>query len=354
MAGQNVALVAGAGGIIGRALVQFLAGTEGWRVLAFGRPDTQADEPADVTRIGADLLDAAKTREAIGRAARGVTHLFYAALAPRPTLAEEAAANGAMLANLLDALRAEAAPLNRVVLYQGAKVYGVHLGPVTSPFYEDDARHLPPNFYYTQEDMLRARSATDGFAWSILRPDVVIGDAAGNPMNIAAVIGAYAAICRAEGVPFRYPGSERAYRVLMQMTDARLLAEASLWAATSPRAAGEAFNLVNGDLFRWERLWPRLGRALGLEVGPPMPLTLALHMADKAPLWERLAREHGLTGPAYERLIGWGFGDFIFHTEFDVISDMTKARRHGFRGTADTETTLLDAIARLRARRIIP
>jgi nucleoside-diphosphate-sugar epimerase len=353
MAEPNIALVAGAGGIIGRAVVQHLAET-GWRVLALGRPDVQGEEPAGVKRIGADLLDASATRAAIAHAAPGVTHLFYAALAPRPSLADEAAANGAMLANLLDALRAAGAPLRRVVLYQGAKVYGVHLGPVTAPFYEDDPRHLPPNFYYAQEDMLRARAVTDGFTWSILRPDVVIGDAVGNPMNIAMVIGAYAALCRAENVPFRYPGGERGYRVLMQMTDGGLLAKASLWAAEAKEAAGEAFNLVNGDLFRWERLWPRIGRALGIEVGPPVPLTLARHMADKGPLWARLAREHGLVGPDYERLIGWGFGDFIFHTEFDVISDMNKARRHGFHGTADTEATLLDAVARLRARRIIP
>jgi nucleoside-diphosphate-sugar epimerase len=222
-------------------------------------------------------------------------------------------------------------------------------------FYEDDPRHLPPNFYYTQEDILRARAAEDGFEWSILRPDVVIGDVVGNAMNIALVIGVYAALCRATGTPFRFPGSQKVYSgVLAQMTDSRLLARASAWAAEAPAAAGEAFNLVNGDPFRWERLWSRVGGALGLEIAPPVPITLARHMADKAPVWERLVREHGLIDMPYDRLVGWGFGDFVFNTDFDMISDMNKARRSGFTETVDTEEALLAAIGRLQEKKVIP
>lgn len=38
--------------------------------------------------------------------------------------------------------------------------------------------------------------------------------------------------------------------MIVQVTDAGLLAEAMTWAATSPNAANEAFNLTNGDAFR--------------------------------------------------------------------------------------------------------
>jgi hypothetical protein len=36
------------------------------------------------------------------------------------------------------------------------------------------------------------------------------------------------------------------------MTDARLLARHMLWATTTPAARDQAFNVVNGDVFRWK------------------------------------------------------------------------------------------------------
>ena len=49
------------------------------------------------------------------------------------------------------------------------------------------------------------------------------------------------------------------------MTDAGLLAEQMVWAATDPAGADEAFNIVNGDVFRWRWMWPRLAAYLGVD-----------------------------------------------------------------------------------------
>jgi nucleoside-diphosphate-sugar epimerase len=345
---QHVALVAGASGIIGNGLVEALAGRADWQTR------TLATRPmAGVDSIAVDLLDAGATIEAL-KAAADTTHLFYAAYKPQPDFAAEVAVNGPMLENLLDGLKAAGAPLERVVLYQGAKVYGVHLGPVRAPFYEDDIRHIPPNFYYTQEDTLRRRSAAGEFDWCILRPDVVIGTVAGNAMNMAMVIGVFAAFCKATRTPFRFPGSGTVYDgVLAQFTDARLLGRASLWGATAAEARNEAFNYVH-EPFRWERIWRQVGEGLGLEVGPPLKMTLARQMADKAPLWAQLTQQHGLREMPYERLVGWDFGDFIFNTEFDMISDMGKIRRAGFNETVDSGAALLAAIRSLQDQKVLP
>ena len=345
---RNVALVAGASGIIGNGLVQELADQPGWDTRALATRDIPGLET-----IAVDLLDARAATEAL-RAASDTTHLFYAAYKPQPDFASEVAVNGPMLENLLDGLRAAGAPLKRVVLYQGGKVYGIHLGPVAAPFYEDDVRHVPPNFYYTQEDTLRRRADAGEFDWSILRPDVVIGDVAGNAMNMAMVIGVFAAICKVTGTPFRFPGSTKVYNgVFAQFTDARLLGRASLWSATAEAARNEAFNYVH-EPFRWERIWRQVGEGLGLEIGPPLRMTLAQQMADKAPLWSRLTQEHGLREMPYEKLVGWGFGDFIFNTEFDMVSDMGKIRRAGFNETTDSGSSLLAAIRRLQEKKVLP
>lgn len=67
-------------------------------------------------------------------------------------------------------------------------------------------------------------------------------------MAIAAI---YDSICKATGRPFHFPGSQAQWSGLTDMTDARILAQHLLWAATPPAAANEAFNVVNGNVFRW-------------------------------------------------------------------------------------------------------
>jgi nucleoside-diphosphate-sugar epimerase len=348
MTSPRVALVAGASGIIGNAVVGELAARADWRVRAL--PRTFVD---GVESIKADLTDAQATRTALAPAA-DTTHVFYAALKGGRDLADEEAINAGMLRNLLDGLKAAGAPLQRVVHYQGTKVYGVHLGHALAPFYENDPRHLAPNFYYAQEDLLRERADAGEFEWAILRPDVVVGDIAGNPMNIALVIGVFAALSKAAGLPLRFPGSLKTYSgVLAQTTDAAWMARASVWAALSPAARNEAFNLV-GEPFRWERIWRHIAAAMEMEVAAPQSFHLAKHMPAQTEAWHRLSALHSLQPVPYGRLVNWSFGDFIFNTEFDLISDMGKIRRAGFTEAVETEATIVSALARLRAKKYLP
>lgn len=348
MGTQYRALVVGASGIIGNAVVRELKGRPDWRVRAMPRTFVEG-----VESIKVDLTDADATKEAL-EAARDTTHVFYAALKGGDGLLDEERINGGMLRNLLDGLKSVGAPLQRVVHYQGAKVYGVHLGPTQAPFYEDDPRHMTPNFYYAQEDLLRERAAAGDFDWSILRPDVVVGDIAGNPMNIVMVMGVFAALSKQAGVPLRFPGTHKVYSgVLAQTTDAAWMARASVWAALDPAARNEAFNLVN-EPFRWERIWRRVADAFEMEVGPPQPFSLAKQMPLKAGAWAQLAAQHGLQTPDIDKLVGWWFGDFVFNTEFDMVSDMGKIRRAGFTEAVETEATIVSAIERLRAARQLP
>jgi nucleoside-diphosphate-sugar epimerase len=253
------------------------------------------------------------------------------------------------LANLLDGLEAVGAPVRRVVIYQGFKIYGIHLGArARTPARESDPPHMPPNIYLAQEAQLKLRAGRSRYDYVALRPDMVVGDIYGNPMHIALVVGTFAELSRALGVPMRFPGTDKAYAQLAQFTDAGLLARASVWAATSDKAAGEAFNVTNGDVFRWERMWEDVARRLGLEIAPPVPLTLARHMPDEGPLWREIAERHGLVEPDLAKLVGWGFGDFIFHTETDVISDVNKIHRFGFTERMDSSASLIAALESLK------
>jgi nucleoside-diphosphate-sugar epimerase len=168
------------------------------------------------------------------------------------------------------------------------------------------------------------------------------------------VVGVFAELSRELGIPLRFPGTDKAYQQLVQFTDAGLLARASAWAATEEKASGEAFNITNGDVFRWERMWEDTARHLGLDVAPPVPLKLAQHMADKGPVWKRIAERHGLAQPDLSKLVGWPFGDFIFHTESDVISNVNKINEFGFTERIDSAKSLIAAIDSLKRLKVLP
>ncbi|MFB9908748.1 SDR family oxidoreductase [Allokutzneria oryzae] len=348
---RKVALVVGANGVIGRNLVEHLSTLPEWEVIGLSRRGgTDSDR---VRHVAVDLLDAEDTRARLSGLTE-VTHVFYAAYQDRPSWAELVPPNLAMLVNVVDAIEPVAENLAHVSLMQGYKVYGAHLGPFKTPAREDDAGHMPPEFNVDQQQFLERRQLGKRWTWSALRPSVVAGFALGNPMNLAMVIAVYASISKQLGLPLRFPGKPGAYDSLLEMTDAGLLARATVWAATDPRCANQAYNINNGDLFRWSEMWPKIAAFFELEVAPPLPMSLEVVMADKEPLWEAMVAEHGLEPHSYSEVSSWGFGDFVFSWDYDMFADGSKARRAGFHEFVDTEAMFLDIFADLRKRKVIP
>jgi nucleoside-diphosphate-sugar epimerase len=345
------AVVIGALGIIGRALIDRLTSDPQWDVVGLSR--RPLDYETSARFISIDLSDRNKARATLAELDQ-TTHVFYAAYQSLPDRGQELEANLALLANSIDALSAASPGLQHVTLMEGGKWYGFHLGPAPTPAVEDDPRHMPPNFYYAQQDWLEAAAVEDGFTWSALRPEAVCGFAVGNPMNLAMAIAVYAAICAELDVPFSFPGRPGAWTALFEVTDARLLAHAAEWAATTPRCAGEAFNITNGDVFRWRNLWPELAQRLGVEHGEPRHLCLTEFMADKGPVWDRIVAKHGLDPYPFDQIVSWQFADATFSIEWDVISSTLKARRYGFNACIDTGRMFGELYADLGRRRIIP
>jgi nucleoside-diphosphate-sugar epimerase len=348
---KKVALVVGGQGVIGRNLMEHLAALGDWEVIGVSR---RGGEPAGAVRhVAADLLDPADAKAKLSGLA-DVTHIFYAAYQDRPSWAELVPPNLAMLVNAVDAVEPVAPGLRHVSLMQGYKVYGAHLGPFKTPARESDAPHMPPEFNVDQQDFLEARQRGKAWTWSAIRPSVVVGFALGNPMNLAMVIAVYAAISKELGLPLRFPGKPGAYDALLEMTDAGLLARATVWAATDERAANQAFNINNGDLYRWSEMWPKIARHFDLEVAPALPMSLEVVMADKEPVWEAMVGKHGLAPHAYSEVSSWRFGDAVFSWDYDVIADGSKARRLGFHDYVETETMFTAVFDDLRRRRVIP
>jgi nucleoside-diphosphate-sugar epimerase len=352
---SHSALVVGATGIVGQATVEALS-NEGWPVTALSR---QAVARPGVTPLAADLHDAPALAQALVDARP--THVFIATWSRQASEAENIRVNAAMVRNLLDALR-PGGSVRHVALVTGLKHY---LGPFESygqgvlpqtPFRETQGRLDTPNFYYAQEDEVFAAAARDGFTWSVHRPHTVIGHAVGNAMNMGQTLAVYASLCRETGRPFRFPGSAAQWNGLTDMTDAVQLARHLLWAATTPAAADQAFNVVNGDVFRWSWMWGRIAEWFGLEPatfgGEGAPLEI--QMANDAETWREIARREGLVEPALQRLASPWHTDADLGRPIEVVADMSKSRALGFTAYQQTDNAFFALFERLRAGRFIP
>jgi nucleoside-diphosphate-sugar epimerase len=345
------ALVAGALGVTGRALVDYLVTLGNWKVIGLSRRNPEFQTSAQY--ISLDLLNRTEVETRLSEIG-DVTHIFYAALQPGADFFSEVAPNLTMLANTVETVERVSRVFRKVVLLEGAKFYGAHLGPYKTPARETDRRHMPPNFYYDQEDYLKERSIGKAWSWTALRPSSICGFAVGNPMNMATVIAVYAVLCKEMGLPLRFPGSTATYSTIMEMTDAELLAKAIVWAGENDLCDGQAFNITNGDFNRWENIWPRLAEFFQMEYAPPQRFPLAKFMSDKEPVWNALVKKYQLLDYTFQEAVAWPFGEAIFNLGYDVMSDTTKSRRFGFREWVDTEEMLFRLFDQFQKMRFIP
>jgi nucleoside-diphosphate-sugar epimerase len=351
MVSKQVVVIAGVHGVSGNAAAIQWSAVPGAKVYGLSR--RKAEVPAGVEEIRVDLLDRADVQQKLG-GLNDVTHIVFGAYIEKATAHEKSEVNVAILRNLLDVIEAGSPSLRHISFYQGGKAYGADLGPFKTPAREDDPRLMPPNFYYDQEDFLRDRQRGKQWHWTALRPEAICGFAIGNPMNLAMVIAVYAVISKELGLPLRFPGTEKAYRALYQVTSAEILAKATVWAGGSAPAENEIFNITNGDYFRWQHMWPGIARMFRIEVAYPVPTPLAVYMTDKAQLWRNIVAKYRLRDIPYDQVASWTFGDFIFNTEFDNISSTIKARQAGFSDCIDTEEMFRGFFEALRERGIIP
>jgi nucleoside-diphosphate-sugar epimerase len=346
------ALVAGATGAVAKRLIEALAADPRWSVVGLSRKPPAA--PAGMRHVSVDLLDADDCRRRL-EPLREATHLFYCARAKHGEGGTESVEeNVAMLRNVLDAVEAVAPGLAHVHLVEGLKWYGVHLGPYPTPAQEDDPRHMPPNFYYDQEDLLRGRQRGKSWTWSASRPNVVCDFAPERARNLISTLGAYAAVAAELGMPLDFPGKPDTFAALTEMTDAALLARSLVHMATSEACRNEAFNVTNGDIVRWSRLWRRIAGFYGLEVGAVRTLRLEQWMRDKEAAWQRAVARHGLQQRRLNELAHWAFADFVLAQDYDVVSRTTKLRRAGFHEIYDTEEMVIDHLTRYREARLLP
>lgn len=350
------ALIVGVSGMVGSALAEKLQ-ADGWDVYGLSRG--RAPVPQGCHSLTADLT----SPESVNTALDGLRFdsVFFSVWSRQTNEKENIRVNGAMVRNVLEAL-GERLQGSHVALVTGLKhylgpfdAYGKGSVPMT-PFREEQGRQPVDNFYYAQEDELFAAAKKYGCTWSVHRPHTVIGYALGNAMNMGQTLAVYATLCKETGRPFIFPGSEAQWNGVTDMTDAGLLAEQLEWAATSPSAKNEDFNVVNGDVFRWKWMWQQIADYFGIEAAPfpgeMQPLEHRMVGVDHD--WQQIAQKYQLREADVNRLASWWHTDADLGRPMEVFTDISKSRKAGFTGYRATRDAFFSLFDKLKANRIIP
>jgi nucleoside-diphosphate-sugar epimerase len=357
---SNKVLVTGASGLLGVAAIEkFLSA--GWQVVGVSRRKPELFSGREIEFLSVDLRDRDAARAAF-EPLTGITHIAYTALHEKPELVagwsskDQIDTNNSMLRNVVEPILGSTSNFQQISILQGTKVYGVHLHPIPIPARESDARDPHPNFFLDQENYVRDLGAKHGFTYTALRPQLVTGPTPG-ALNVLPAIGVYAAIQREKGEPFGFTGGPS---FVWEAADADLVADVMVWAAGSPHAANEAFNITNGDVFEWRNVWPALAQTLGVETGPDTPMSLAGYLADHSDLWDRIVTKYGLRPLNLHQLVGHGdqHADFAFAYGAPegprAFVSTIKLRQAGFTGTIDTQDAFRNGLQSLIDHKFLP
>lgn len=323
----------------------------------------------------------------------------------------------ALLSNFLEALAVTGATkkIKRFILTCGFKQYGVHIGQGKQPFLEEDPLlekdaggvSWPPIFYYGQQQILAHAAKKAGWEWVATLPEDILGYARGNFMNEATSIGLYCAVSKAlPGSELPFPGSKANYFAFNCWTSANLHAKFCLWAAKAPGAGNQIFNVMNGDTESFQNLWPRLAARFRCRIPDPMfpnggvpgtkgfknyesstirlqnrppikvaasalgvssdpiaedPPTLFLQVdpekwakrKDVNQAWEKLRDKYNLDQQAWEKAT-WDFLVMTMGRDWSCVGSMSKARKAGWTGYADTWDELEETLQTLEQEGVLP
>jgi nucleoside-diphosphate-sugar epimerase len=353
-------LVTGASGLLGVAATEkFLSA--GWEVIGVSRRKPELPSGRNFEFLSVDLRDKEGAPAAFERLT-DITHIAYTAIHEKPELVagwsskDQIETNNAMLHNVVEPILRRASNLRHISILQGTKIYGVHLHPIPIPARERDARKDHDNFFFDHEDYVRDMGARHGFNYTALRPQLVTGPTSG-ALNVLPAIGVYAAIRREKGEPFSFPGGPS---FVWEAADADLVGDVMVWAAESPQAANEAFNITNGDVFEWRSVWPGLAETLGVETGADVPMSVAAYIEKNSDVWSQIVAKYNLRSRNLRELVGQGdqHADFAFAYGAPAgpraFVSTIKLRQAGFTKTIDTEQAFRSALQSLIDRRLLP
>lgn len=374
----KVAFITGGNGITGSAVLEYLVNNttarEWSKIIVTSRSPFKTTVQDDrITFIALDLSsDPSILIEKMSSLCAEVTHAYFSSYVHKDDFAELNKANQALFSNFLDALTAVSPNLQNCTLQTGGKHYNVHIMPVSSPAREDEPRSKGSieNFYCPQEDYLIKRQEGQSWTWNVIRPEAIIGyTSKPNGMNSALTCALYFMVSKYLDAEAKMPTNQVYWEGYDDLSDSRLIADITIWASTTPKAANEAFNVTNGDYLCWRYMWPRLATYFGAKASSDQSFTkprptggdlqqefsLLEWASDKREVWDRICDENECPEAKATWDSGtWAFQDWVFQRTWSATLSINKARRLGWNGHIDSYQSLVDAFQKFVELKQIP
>ncbi|KAJ8565424.1 hypothetical protein K7X08_008000 [Anisodus acutangulus] len=369
---QNVGLVIGVTGVVGNSLAETLSSTDTpggpWKVYGVSRRGTPVCNIAKVKYIQCDVSVATDAQAKLSTL-EDVTHIFWVTSAFDLSTAKCCEINAAMLHNVLNAVIPNASNLCHICLQTGGMHYmGIHksidgkLHVISHdpPFTEEMERlENIHNFYYALEDVLFDEvSRKPSLTWSVHRPDLIFGFSPRSTLNIIGTLSVYATICKYQNIPLKFPGTKAVWDSYSNASDANLVAEHQIWSALCQQGKNKAFNITNGDVFKWKHLWKVLAEQIGVEyvgfdeVEKIIPLSEL--MKDKGPVWDKIVRDNKLVSTMLQEVGLWEFADILLAKGTSRLSSINRSKEHGFIGFRNSTNSFVYWIQKAKDNRLIP
>lgn len=382
--GKCVAAIFGVSGLVGKQLARRLLLSESkWKVYGIARRLPMEESAFILSNsnyhfISCDLLNREETEKKLC-ALEDVTHVFWVTWASQFPLDSKDCCdqNRDMMSNALNAVLPIAKDLKHVSLQTGVKHYCCLLHdhhheqqqePHDQYFYHEQCPRVSnwDNFYYVLEDLLKERLGGK-IPWSVHRPGLIVGSSRTTLYNFMGSLCVYGTICKRLKLPFVFGGTKECWEEsFIDSSDARLVAEQQIWAATNREIQsvhGQAFNAVNGSssCFGWKEIWAEIGFKLGLgELVPPEEemfcedFRFGKAMADKGGVWKEIGVQEGLVETEMEDLANWEFLDILFRLPKRMLGSRAKVDLLGFKMRFQTLDSILYWIDAMREEKLIP
>ncbi|XP_038680656.1 (S)-8-oxocitronellyl enol synthase CYC2-like [Tripterygium wilfordii] len=370
----SVAIIFGATGLVGVELAKrLMTSKSNWKVYGIARrPEINPLQSPKYQFISCDLLNATETKQKLSPL-QDVTHIFWITWTGKHRFDSQECCqqNKEMMSNALDAVLPKVKTLKHVSIQTGMKHYVSLQGPWNAEekeevvyYNEERPRVGAGNFYYVLEDLIKERLSDEGnkVSWSVIRPGLLMGCSNRTLYNFIGSLCVYGAICKHLNLPFVFGGTRECWEeACIDGSDARLVAEQHIWAATNEEICsihGQAFNAINGPSFTWKEIWPTLGKKFGVEVRPNEMFVkdfwYAKAMFDEGKVWEEIVVKQGLIVTKMEDLADWGFLDVLFRCPKKMLGSREKADRAGFNVTYKTSDSILYWIDTMRDEKLVP
>ncbi|KAE8150956.1 hypothetical protein BDV25DRAFT_129136 [Aspergillus avenaceus] len=369
---SKVALVAGANGISGGAIIDHLVkqpyGEWSEIIITSRRPNKSVHTDPRVRFVALDFLAPAEAIvEKIKELCKDVTHAFFTSYVHNNDFEKLHEKNGPLFRNFLEAVDLACPKLQRVVLQTGGKHYAFSFRDTNTPFVEDMPRYEGPEniFYYEQEDdMFAIQKRRGAWSYNIIRPMGIIGFSWQYlGINEALPVAQYFLICRELGEPPRWPGNLNSYHRVENQSFAPSIADLTVWAATQDHCKDEAFNHVNGDVIVWKFLWHLLAKYFKTPMDhfeapteETQPMDMAEWARDKKPVWESIVAKFGGDAETFQldafELMNWYITPALKNEPF--MSTVTKARQFGWVRSDDTYQAWLQTMRAYENAGVLP